>query len=126
MSRTNIVLCSGDNAEENGEFACSMHSVILSSNKKQAFITQQPKYSVAGERPSSMSPWVMPMWIYNYSFLQSKDPASGVATTRALKVGDEIRIGGSDSNFVMACIEEVAIIDAITNSTGLIVAIASQ
>jgi len=102
-----------------------MQSVVLDSTKKMAIIMQQPAFSAAGERTSASSPWVMPMWTFDYSILQSKHPDSGAMVTRSIQVGDELRIGNNDLNYVSARVEDIVKVDYLRNYSGTTVLLAS-
>jgi len=102
-----------------------MQSVVLDSTKKTAVIMQQPAFSAAGQCASASSPWVMPMWTFDYSILQSKHPDSGAIVTRSIQVGDELRIGNNDLNYVSARVEEVVKVDYLRNYSGTTVLLAS-
>jgi len=119
------VFLSNHLGESTEKFACSVQSVVLDSTKKTAIIMQQPAFSVAGERTSASSPWVMPMWTFDYSILQSKHPDSGAMVTRSIQVGDGLRIGNNDLNYVKARVEEVVKVDYLRNYSGTTVLFAS-
>ena len=120
------VFLSNHLGESTEKFACSVQSVVLDSTKKTAVVMQQPAFSVAGERTSAASPWVMPMWTFDYSILQSKHPDSGAMVTMSIKVGDELRIGSNDLNYVTARVEEVAKVDYLRNYSGTTILLASE
>jgi len=119
------VFLSNHLGESTEKFACSVQSVVLDSTKKTAVIMQQPAFSAAGERSSAASPWVMPMWTFDYLFLQSKHPDSGAIVTMSIKVGDELRVGNNDLNYVSARVEEVIKVDYLRNYSGTTVHLAS-
>jgi len=120
------VFLSNHLGESTEKFACSVQSVVLDSTKKTAVVMQQPAFSAAGERTSAASPWVMPMWTFDYSILQSKHQDSGAMVTMSIKVGDELRIGSNDLNYVTAWVEEVAKVDYLRNYSGTTILLASE
>jgi len=120
------VFLSNHLGESTEKFACSVQSVVLDSTKKTAVVMQQPAFSAAGERTSAASPWVMPMWTFDYSFLQSKHQDSGAIVTMSIKVGDELRIDSNDLNYVTARVEEVAKVDYLRNYSGTTILLASE
>jgi len=83
-----------------------MQSVLVDKAPDGTFgasIVQQPYQSVAGERPSQLSPWIMPAWTYDYA----NNATDWDAAPRSLSVGDEIVVGNLATNFATVRIEEV-------------------
>jgi hypothetical protein len=105
-----------------GEFMCTMQSVDVQAvgNRLEAAIIQQPPLSVAGERPSQMSPWIMPTWTYDLA-----QHSAFTDSLRTLGVGDEIIVGNRATNFVAVRIEEVLDVALLHNRTGTTVVTAS-
>eukprot|EP00962_Isochrysis_galbana_P022729 scaffold6802_cov109-Isochrysis_galbana.AAC.2 len=102
---TNVTTPSGEQ-NGRGEFMCTMQSVLVDKAPDGTFgasIVQQPYQSVAGERPSQLSPWIMPAWTYDYA----NSATDWDAAPRSLSVGDEIVVGNLATNFATVRIEEV-------------------
>jgi hypothetical protein len=116
------VTAAGAEHDGRGEFMCTMQSVELQAvgNRLEAAIIQQPPVSVAGERPSQMSPWIMSTWTYDLA-----QHSEFTESLRMLGVGDEIIVGNRATNFVAVRIEEVLDVALLQNCTGTTVVIAS-
>src|SRR6056297_1486957 len=101
---TNVTARSGEH-NGRGEFMCTMQSVFLrkEENGFAADLVQQPLTAVAGERPSQMTPWIMPAWTYDYGNAGNDWDAA----PRSLSVGDELVVGNLATNFATVRIEEV-------------------
>jgi hypothetical protein len=116
------VTATGAEHDGRGEFMCTMQSVELQAvgNRLEVAIVQQPPVSVAGERPSQMSPWIMPTWTYDLA-----QHSEFTESLRTLGVGDEIIVGNRATNFVVVRIEEVLDVALLHNRTGTTVVTAS-
>jgi hypothetical protein len=116
------VTATGAEHDGRGEFMCTMQSVEVQAvgSRLEAAIIQQPPVSVAGERPSQMSPWIMPTWTYDLA-----QHSEFTESLRTLGVGDEIILGNRATNFVAVRIEEVLDVALLHNRTGTTVVTAS-
>lgn len=120
---TNVTTPSGEH-NGRGEFMCTMQSVVLGKANDGTFvasIVQQPPESVAGERPSQLTPWIMPTWTYDYANAATEWDAA----PRSLRVGDELVVGNLATNFATVRVEEVQQVHTLTNSSGTSVVCAS-